>query len=90
MPFISHVSEVAYERRLYELFWRYCEESIEEEETDRLSLYCFEPPYDKLRIVRDAAERWRKLNFECWQTHERERTQVCWIAQSQNARYTAP
>lgn len=47
IPFIRLVEEVAYVRRLYELFWKYHERSAKEEGFDWPSLCCIDAPYDK-------------------------------------------
>lgn len=61
VPCIRYVDGVAYVHRLCALFWRYREESTEQEGLACLSLCCFEPPHDKLCLLHDALEWWREL-----------------------------
>lgn len=64
MPFIFHGGEVSYVRRLYAFFRKYREMSTEEGGLDWMPLYCFEPPYDKFYLVRDAFYWCCEIKFE--------------------------
>lgn len=64
MAFVLHVDKVGCVRRLYELFCKYHKRSTEEECREWMSLCGFNLLYNKFYFVREAAEKWRELDFE--------------------------
>lgn len=64
MLLVCYEYEVAYVRRLYALFGKYLENLVEKEGYDCILLCCFEPPYIKFYLMRDAVAWWRELDFE--------------------------
>lgn len=64
IPFVCHVFEFAYVRRLYELFQKYRKRSTERKVLTGYRCVASKSILDKFYLVHDAADWWCKRDFE--------------------------